>query len=312
MPKLLKLVLFYLALQFVISPQSRADSAPCAVIGYLPHYRLDTVTADQLTCITDLIYFGIEPTADGQLPDPVIPLPTIAKLKEIKKNHNCRILIAIGGWNRSKAFPSLAKSESARTQFINAMADFCKKHAFSGIDYDWEHPKNADELESYGKLIADTHERFQKDNLTVTVAQASWQNLGKPVYNLIDRIHLMSYDHDFPQATLEKSTADVQQLIEWGCPANKIALGVPFYGRNAKRESKAYHQLAASPDFDPSNDNDHGFAYNGRKTIAAKTNYVLKQKLAGIMIWELTQDSDKSSTSLLQSIQETIKSEHGK
>lgn len=279
-----------------------AEEERCVVVGYLPEYRLAGVTAEALRGVTDLIYFGLEPAVDGRLAEPPIVAKALEKLQGIQREVGCRLLISVGGWNRSAHFPELCKEDEGRKRFVEEMATYCKSNGFSGIDYDWEHPKDEGELRLYRTLIADTRERFRRDDLQVTVAQASWQDLGKAVYDLVDRVHLMSYDHEFPQATMGKSLADVERLRGWGCPAGKIALGIPFYGRNAKREARSYGDLVTEADFDPTKDEVNGFAYNGRTTIAAKTDHVLKQGLAGIMIWEVGQDAGRGGESLLRSI----------
>jgi hypothetical protein len=61
----------------------------------------------------------------------------------------------------------------------------------------------------------------------------------------------MSYDHRFPQATLKKTKAGIERLSEWGCPQEKIALGVPFYGKNKAGHARSYASLAAGKMPDP-------------------------------------------------------------
>ena len=80
----------------------------------------------------------------------------------------------------------------------------------------------------------------------MTVAQASWQDLGKDVYQQADRIPLMAYDHAFPKTTYDKAAGDVERLISFGCPPQKIALGVPLYGRNRNGSARTYSELVAS------------------------------------------------------------------
>ena len=45
-----------------------------------------------------------------------------------------------------------------------------------------------------------------------------------------------------------------------------------------------------------------GYAFNGRGTIADKLAYTKKHKLAGVMIWEIGQDSSDPESSLLKVI----------
>lgn len=282
----------------------RAAEKSLAVVGYLPEYRIAEANPRQLSALTDLIYFSLEPSKEGTLPDQPIPPDTLKKLSEIQKVSQCRILISIGGWGRSKSFPDLAADPTARKKFVTALTALCQTNGFAGIDLDWEHPKGEVQLESYRLLLSETREQFAPLGLLVTVAQASWQDLGEGVYQVVDRVHLMSYDHEFPQATMAKAKEDVERLLAWGCPARKIALGVPFYGRNKERETQTYRQLIAGRAFDATESEWKGFAFNGRRTMSEKVDYVGKKGLGGIMIWEVGQDSTEVETSLLAAINE--------
>lgn len=279
---------------------------PFSVVGYLPEYRLTHVKPKQLNTISDLIYFGIEPTENGSLPEDSIDPSSLEKIRELQKNLECRMLISVGGWGRSKHFPALSADPTARRRFVASLKSFCLIHRFHGIDFDWEHPKNEDEIKSFTKLLAETRSSFDPHGLVVTMAQASWQDLGTEVYKQVDRVHLMSYDHRFPQATLQKSIADVERLIASGCPREKIVLGVPFYGRNKERHALTYRELIANADFDPYSDEINGYAFNGQETISKKLDYAIREKLAGIMIWEIGQDSMEPGNSLLRVIQDRV------
>lgn len=210
----------------------------------MPHYRLETLDSKQTSGVTDLIYFGLVPTGDGNLPNPVVDPRHLRKLSRFRKSSGSRVLLSIGGWDRSDSFPKLTSNDAAQATFIASLLEFCRGNGFSGVDYDWEHPKGKEELARYTVLISKTKSAFSDAGLLVTVAQASWQNLGKSVYSNVDRVHMMSYDHEFPQATLAKSTVDVEKLIAWGCPPEKVVVGIPFYGRNKDGGVKTYEAIA--------------------------------------------------------------------
>ena len=286
---------------------ARCAEARFAVIGYLPEYRIANVTPEQLEPITDLVYFGLTPPADGRLPNSPVKPSVLQKLHQIKRVAKCRLLLTIGGWNRSEGFAALAKNNTARQRFIAALLAYCRDNGFDGVDYDWEHPENADELAAFGRLLVETKTAFQDTQLLVTVAQAEWQNLGKQAYGVVDRVHLMSYDHEFPQATVAKSKAGIDRLINWGCPAEKLALGAPFYGRNREGEARTYRELVAEHGPDANVDIVDGFAFNGRSTMAAKVRLAINRRLAGIMIWELGQDASRKEASLLATIDRQLR-----
>ena len=294
----------------LISDTLNAQRAPSkfAVIGYLPEYRLNSIKPDALSGITDLIYFGLVPNKDGRLAEPPIPRAALIKLQSIKQQAHCRLLLSVGGWDRSKGFAELTSSALARQLFIRNLVRYCRLNGFHGIDYDWEHPKTKIELTNYVKLIKETSNACHPHSMIVTAAQAAWQNLGKDAYQAVDRVHLMTYDHDFPHATYDKSTKDVERVIAWGCAPEKLTLGIPFYGRDKDRKARTYAEITANQPVDSTTDMIAGFAFNGQATVAKKVRYAAEQKLAGVMIWELGQDSSRSESRLLEAIRKQVKS----
>lgn len=280
-----------------------------AVIGYLPEYRLNSIEPDAIGGVTDLIYFGLVPNKSGRLTNSPIPRAALIKLQSIKQQSHCRLLLSVGGWDRSNGFAELTSSALTRQLFIRNLVQYCRQNGFHGIDYDWEHPKTQIELSNYVKLITETGNACHPHSMSVTVAQAAWQNLGKDVYQVVDRVHLMTYDHDFPQATYDKSTKDIERVIGWGCAPEKLALGIPFYGRNKDRKARTYAELTGNQPVDSTKDLIAGFAFNGQATVAKKVRYAAEKQLAGVMIWELGQDSSRSEFGLLEAITKQVKSD---
>ena len=110
-----------------------------SIIGYLPEYRVETVSPEKLIPITDLIYFGIKPPANGHLPVTPVKNSILRKLHEIKHITKCRLLICVGGWGRSTGFPALAGNKEFRGEFISNISSYCRANGFDGIDYYFIH-----------------------------------------------------------------------------------------------------------------------------------------------------------------------------
>lgn len=276
------------------------------VVGYLPHYRVAGWSVEQLGPVTDLIFFGIKPDQDGRLLSGDLNEDSLTKLQQARQHSHCRVLICVGGWERSQAFAQVASDRAKRDRFISELLKFCRDHDFDGVDFDWEHPQGDEQLRAYSQLLSEAAKSLHSHRLLVTVAQASWEDLGRGVYEVVDRVHLMSYDHSFPQATLAKSTADVERILKQGCPARKVTLGIPFYGRNKAGDAKTYAELTNLRGFSDAKDEVNGYAFNGKATIAAKAKLANGSKLAGIMIWELGQDSSNAEQSLLGSLERAL------
>jgi len=261
------------------------------IVGYLPEYRLATVTPAQLSGVTDLILFSIAPTAEGRLPEPPMSAGVLARYRQATTTFKGRRLIAVGGWGRSAGFARLSADRAAREAFIRPLLAFCRTNGFDGVDYDWEHPKDLKQLHNYAALLAETKTLAGSDKFLVTVAQAGWQILPKRAYAVVDRVHLMAYDHSFPQATYQKAVRECEELVNRWCPPRKAVLGIPFYGRNEAREALTYAEIRRRFPEAAHGDLAGGYAFNGPVTIRRKLEYIRRRGLGGVMIWELGQDS---------------------
>jgi chitinase len=103
----------------------------------------------------------------------------------------------------------------------------------------------------------------------------------------------MAYDHDGRHSTFDAAKGDVKALLGAGVPAEKIVLGLPFYGRNVKKREQVltYREIVAKHDLKPEVDEMDGVYFNGPATIRRKTAFALESGLGGVMAWELGQDA---------------------
>ncbi len=126
------------------------------VVGYLPWYRLKTWSARLAGPLTDLVYFGVQPTTDGELPAQPIDRETLETLKGLKRAIDCRLHLCIGGGDRSAGFAALAGQQPRRQAFAWQLREVCHAAGFDGVDYDWEHPEGETQLAAYADLLVET------------------------------------------------------------------------------------------------------------------------------------------------------------
>ena len=295
---------------------SEANLAPgqgnFRIVGYLPEYRLRSFKPENARLVTDLVYFAVSPRSNGDTGLDQVKPETLQTLEKLRAASGVRIHLCLGGWNRSKGFAALAASPEARQRLAEQLVVFCQKHRFVGVDVDWEHPKSAAELTNHGKLMAELHQAFAPHKLELSMAVAGWQELSPEAIGAVDRIHLMAYDASGKHSTLEFAQKDLDRLIKRGVPADKICLGVPFYGRKIANHERSMTYGEIVSRYHPAADVDEvdGFYFNGPHTIELKTKLALDRKLAGIMIWELGQDATGPSQ-LLPLIRKTSRCQSG-
>ena len=284
-----------------VSATSPTLVTPFAVIGYFPDYReLNPVWAKSLT---DIIYFSAEPRPDGTLDTSRLSEETWQALDALKLQNGVRLNLSVGGWERSTAFAPMTADLDTRRAFTNTLLEFALAHNLDGVDFDWEFPEDETEFDNYILFLTETKEVFSKYGLIISVALAPDPNLQLESFTIVDRVHIMSYDHDGQHSTYPQAEKDLQMFIDAGIPPEKLILGIPFYGRNIQLpdQEMAYDEIMNQyhPAFNV--DEVDGIFYNGVETVQRKTCYAMSKSIGGVMFWELAQDTT-DETSLLQTI----------
>lgn len=280
------------------------------VVGYLPNYRAAEFNADAARGLTDLIVFSAEPSPDGTLSLDRLKNFPFAKVCQFKTEHRVRLILCVGGWERSKNFPAVATSPAARQRFVNSAFQACLLNRLDGIDLDWEHPKTVAEQQGYADLLSELRGRFQEKGMSLSLTMAAWQKLPPQAFEAVDVVNIMAYDNQGQHSTLESAKNDMKRLLDQGVPAEKLVLGMPFYGRHVtnRREVLTYAEIVAKYHPAPEVDEVESLYFNGPVTIRQKTQFALDAKLGGVMFWELGQDA-KGADSLLGIIQQTVQSQ---
>jgi GH18 family chitinase len=302
------------------------------VIGYLPAWQ--TSYTPQWEKITHLyIAFGIV-GADGSLD--VSNIGKLATCISTAHQNKVKVLLSIGGGGSSTFSQALLNTEK-RALLVANVDKAIKDFDLDGVDVDFEEwdgsPTGASatdllKREAVEKMYKEIREKIGNEKLISAAVNASWNESKWGYYNCftntmhqyLDFVSLMQYDETGPWAG-----SNVGQHASWTffegsinywlntkkIPKQKLVAGVPFYGylfksatNTADAEAITYKNiLNLYPNQDAHlNDNIGLLYYNGMETIKKKAKYIVDNDLGGIMIWELTQDTDDTDKSLLNVI----------
>lgn len=188
----------------------------------------------------------------------------LGRLKQLKTLYpHVKTLMSIGGWTLSYKFPSIAQTEQARQTFVTSCMDMMVKYDFDGIDIDWEYP-DASNKENFTLLMAEF--RRQMDELEQSGGKHYLLTFAGPagsdklvnlelnkVAGCIDFLNIMTYDiHGGWDATtnhhaplymnpndpineVDRERLNISWVVDYyinaGLPADKVGIGIPFYGR---------------------------------------------------------------------------------
>lgn len=327
-----------------------------AYSGFTP----DKLDASKLTHI-NYAFANIGSDLKIALGYPDIDLANFNKLNALKQTYpKLKTIIAVGGWSWSGKFSDVALTEESRTAFADSCVDFIVKHGFDGVDIDWEYPvsggmstniRRPEDKQNFTLLLKKLREKLDARGaidgkqyiLSFAGASGTWYTnnteLGT-LHQYVDYGNIMTYDihgtwdkyTDF-NAPLYSNT-DVSPQYKWsvdasinawlkaGFPAEKLVMGVPFYGHkynsvvNANNglyqthtggSSLTYANIEAnylnapgyvryfhSESMIPWLFNGTTFiSYEDEQSMGLKAQYIKSKGLGGAMIWELSQDPNK-------------------
>ena len=276
------------------------------VVGYLPDYRLSEIDEGAMARLTDLILFSAEIRPDGALDLGRLRSTPWERIAQLKAKHRVRLILCVGGWERSDGFPKVASDKVLLANFVRSAVAICAEQRLDGIDLDWEHPKDEKEQQGYANMLLELRTAFQPRGLSLSITMAAWQSVPKEAFDAVDWIQVMAYDHQGKHSTMEGAKADIDRLRAAGASDSKLTLGLPFYGRKlgAPDQVKTYREISKS-NVSADVDEWEGYYFNGPRTIRDKVSYARKAGLAGVMVWELGQDA-KGDGSLLKEIQKAL------
>ena len=306
------LALVLIGCSVAVTPTVSSSSTPIArtqpfkVVGYVTPAA--NIAAINFSLLTHINYSFLIPRADGTTRPFGAPNHLRAVVAQAKK-HDVKVLIAVGGWGWDKEFETLAADPAIREKLAKRVAEFCATYQLDGIDIDWEYPNAGASAANFAALAIAFRSALPAGALVTAAVLADATDadgISTDAVGHLDFINLMAYDG--PRDDHSSYAMAERSIATWlarGIDAEKLVLGVPFYGRPG---NATYRTLLANDPATASGDrvSFQGIEqnYNGPATVRRKTELAL-QRVGGIMIWELSQDA-RGSDSLLRVIGEAV------
>ena len=295
---------------FAPSNFQSANAEPAKrIVGYVPNWEFADFASIDYSKVTDVIYFHIWPNADGSLDTSGINLNYLQSVRDDAHASGVNVLIAVGGGGVSQAFPEMAQSDNSRAQFVSNVLDFVLSNDLDGADIDWETAFDQAKIDNQDALLSDLAVALHPQGKLLTVAaNGEVAELKSSASNYVDWVNVMAYDMNWGTAehsTYSDSIAALGLYESVGIPKEKLALGIPFYGRDDNTQAMKYETIISTCHPDPSVNYCNGYFFNGIDLVNQKVQYVLDDAYFGVMIWNLGQDT-YDQTSLLDAINSTL------
>ncbi|OYX84718.1 MAG: hypothetical protein B7Y83_07220 [Flavobacteriales bacterium 32-34-25] len=218
-----------------------------------------------------------------------------------------RLGISGGDWK------TMMTNSTARTNFANKVKNIVETYGFDGVDLDFEWCLTTQEWSDYSTTIVAMNAILPSTfNFSVTL-HPLYYKISSAAISALDFISIQSYGPSPNRFPYAEFVNNVSAMLTYGYPAQKLIMGVPFFGA-ATDDSKvttSYRAIVAQyPSLDPSLDQISvnvppvkDITFNGQETIIDKTKYVRDMSLAGIMYWDSATDVDYTNQlSLLRAL----------
>lgn len=305
------------------------------VVGFYPSYRHETlpVSSIQWDKITRIVYAFAIPNADGTLNTGSLSM--VDNLVEAGHSKGVEVYFSVGGGDGSVNYPELATNETSRNRFVNEIREYVFQHCLDGVDIDWEYWSGSatstifpDESNALVSILKDLQKELSPFNLGISIDLSATDWGGKhfmdEIPDYVNDLQVMSYDFTGPWSApgphsafddaigsgSENTSTGLAYWVNYRMwPQNHVLLGVPFYGRDFDLnggEGISYSDILMLHPEAWQYDQVENIYYDGINTMMQKTQYVIDHQYAGIMIWELAQDSSVDSISLLSTIDRVI------
>lgn len=297
-----------------------SKAAGFKVIGYIPGRSVDTATI-QFDKLTHINFAFAIPAKNGGGLDALRNWDKLAALVRKAHANDVKVFISVGGWSIGDApgddsrFHRLAANAEERNLFVTKTMQLVRRFNLDGVDMDWEYPdienRSAEDNVLLMRQLGDSLHAIGKE-LTAAVVHYGNQGEGTKdeIFEIVDWLNLMAYDDDKGQPVPHSPYSLAEKSINYwvkerGLPPHKAVLGLPFYGK-PRRENLSHYKDIVAAGGDPMQDEFDSVYYNGIATIKKKTELAKKEGLAGVMIWEISQDTNDEH-SLLRAINEAVK-----
>ena len=360
--QLFLLFLFIAPLSCSEKPRESPSSDKKIIVGYAPGFRgvLDQLSIDA-NKLTHINYAFVD-VQDSMAwltnrETDTVNFRILNQLKEV--NPDLKILISIGGWSWSGNFSDAVLTPESRSKFAKTSVEIVADHDLDGVDIDWEYPGQRgdnnvfrpEDKQNYTLMFEAL--RKELDGLSkitgkyyelTTAVGASYNyiehtEMDKAV-KYLDFVNLMTYDfytsgdsaghHSnlYPPEDYDKDASahkTVQLFLEAGVPAEKLVMGVPFYGRswimksadkhginmpveegargggytfikdslvNKKGFVRYWDEKAMAPYLFNSETNQL-ITYDDEESVRLKCEYVIDNNMAGTMFWQYASDTNE-------------------
>ena len=341
------------------APTTPTAARPAVVLGYSAAWTDGSYppSAYDYASLTHIARSFLIPHADGRITDSGGFWND--DLEKLAHQHGVKLLASVGGAAPdANHWLQMARDPAALERFFKDLEQLITQHRYDGVDIDWEPSAQTDpDQATYTAFMKALRQRFPKWVITTALGTGDWNARHiswREVAANVDYINLMTYvfaggwtghsahnanlhtPSDFHDGSPLAVSTNVKDIIEkYGVPAEKITIGLAFYGiqfstdrmgqpfpekARYKGEELTYSQvqrLSQHPEYTNKWDEGaqvpylerktggHTVSYDDPRAIAEKCAFASRLGVGGVMIWYIGGDLVRGQPVLQQALAKT-------
>ena len=316
---------------------------PAVILGYSASWTDATYppTEYDYSGLTHIARSFLLPRADGSITsgsDYWSP-----ELERDAHAHGVKLLASVGGAaENANEWLGMARDPAAKQRFFNTLEGLVVAHHYDGVDIDWEPSAlTATDQQAFATFMVSLRQRFPTWQISTALVPSDWwarHVSWREVAASVDFINLMTYTfagpwtghsaHNanlFPSSVYAPDGVDIDSglrglLTKYGVPANKVVLGLAFYGaqystdhlgdpfpagarfRGEEIKYAEAARLSSAPGYHAKWDDGahvpyleraaggHTVSFDDARAINQKCVYAVQSGLRGVMFWYMGGD----------------------
>lgn len=331
-----------IALSLALGAFAMANAAADKVIGFYPYwsqYSQFYPKDIRYNTVTDIHYVGLAPSEDGSVAfADENDAENFKSLVQLSKENGVKLIVSVGGIETEGALKAIAGNDDALSTFVSNIGSWLSENGGDGVELDWQNV-TADDAEDYAKVVNALVDGLSDATVTAVIYPAAGMEAYKAdALNRLAYVDVFMADQmteESSEVVPNQSASYVKETLEKvtgaGVNADLLAPVVFLYGKTWSGASGlgSSHQGIGSgnegyvtyaelmgkfdtPDYKVTFDeatqsevavsNSETIVFMGIPSVKAVAQQVKNDGMAGVAVYDLSQDHHEPIVSLLVTI----------